>query len=56
MWVIIGLKLLEGGLVRKFSKGVDSESKATVLYVGRILYGFYEDEMEGLVFYFFVFE
>ncbi|XP_021714050.1 uncharacterized RNA-binding protein C1827.05c-like [Chenopodium quinoa] len=39
---------LEGGPARKLPKGgEDLDSKATVLYVGRIPHGFYEDQMEG---------
>lgn len=38
---------LEGGPARKLPKGDVSHDKATVLYVGRIPHGFYEDEMEG---------
>uniref|UniRef100_A0A7C8ZNH8 RRM domain-containing protein n=1 Tax=Opuntia streptacantha TaxID=393608 RepID=A0A7C8ZNH8_OPUST len=38
---------LEGGLAHKIAKGEDLESKATVVYIGRVPHGFYEDEMEG---------
>ncbi|KAK6933957.1 RNA recognition motif domain [Dillenia turbinata] len=40
---------LEGGPARKLPKEEENpeESKATVLYVGRIPHGFYETEMEG---------
>ncbi|XP_021728226.1 uncharacterized RNA-binding protein C1827.05c-like [Chenopodium quinoa] len=39
---------LEGGPARKLPKGgEDLDNKATVLYVGRIPHGFYEDQMEG---------
>ncbi|GMG99364.1 hypothetical protein Nepgr_001204 [Nepenthes gracilis] len=38
---------LEGGSARKLPKGESSENKATVLYIGRIPHGFYEEEMEG---------
>ncbi|XP_022881036.1 uncharacterized RNA-binding protein C1827.05c-like [Olea europaea var. sylvestris] len=38
---------LEGGLARKISKIEERENKATVLYIGRIPHGFYENEMEG---------
>uniref|UniRef100_A0A7C9DBS2 RRM domain-containing protein n=1 Tax=Opuntia streptacantha TaxID=393608 RepID=A0A7C9DBS2_OPUST len=37
---------LDGG-PHKISKGDNLENKATVLYIGRIPHGFYEDEMEG---------
>lgn len=38
---------LEGGPARKLPVSEFKESKATVLYIGRIPHGFYEDEMEG---------
>ncbi|CAA3024543.1 uncharacterized RNA-binding [Olea europaea subsp. europaea] len=38
---------LEGGLARKIQKIEERENKATVLYIGRIPHGFYENEMEG---------
>ncbi|XP_057529688.1 uncharacterized RNA-binding protein C1827.05c-like [Amaranthus tricolor] len=38
---------LEGGPARKLPKGEDLDNKATVVYIGRIPHGFYEDEMEG---------
>ncbi|XP_073127212.1 uncharacterized RNA-binding protein C1827.05c [Henckelia pumila] len=38
---------LEGGPARDILKIEDKENKATVLYVGRIPHGFYENEMEG---------
>ncbi|CAI9767498.1 unnamed protein product [Fraxinus pennsylvanica] len=38
---------LEGGLARKIPKIEERENKATVLYIGRIPHGFYENEMEG---------
>ncbi|XP_075496873.1 putative RNA-binding protein C1827.05c [Primulina tabacum] len=38
---------LEGGPARNILKIEDKENKATVLYIGRIPHGFYEDEMEG---------
>ncbi|KAL8162089.1 hypothetical protein V2J09_013578 [Rumex salicifolius] len=38
---------LEGGPGRKLLKGEPLESKATVVYIGRIPHGFYEDEMEA---------
>lgn len=38
---------LEGGPARKLPKGDVSVDKATVLYIGRIPHGFYEDQMEG---------
>lgn len=50
-------KPLEGGPGRKIpeQKPVEPiEDKATVLYLGRIPHGFYEKEMEGLSFFFFV--
>ena len=39
---------LEGGPARKLPKGEDLDNKATVVYIGRIPHGFYEDEMEGV--------
>ncbi|KAM3204982.1 serine/threonine-protein phosphatase PP2A-4 catalytic subunit-like [Capsicum annuum] len=41
---------LEGGLARKLPDTEARESKAIVLYIGRILHGFYKNEMEGLHF------
>ncbi|KAL2539813.1 RNA-binding (RRM/RBD/RNP motif) family protein [Abeliophyllum distichum] len=38
---------LEGGPARKIPKIEERENKATVLYIGRIPHGFYENEMEG---------
>lgn len=38
---------LEGGPARDILKIEDRENKATVLYIGRIPHGFYENEMEG---------
>ncbi|PIN05496.1 Nucleolar RNA-binding protein NIFK [Handroanthus impetiginosus] len=38
---------LEGGPARNLAKTEDKENKATVLYIGRIPHGFYEDEMEA---------
>ncbi|KAL7228549.1 hypothetical protein ACSBR2_007298 [Camellia fascicularis] len=38
---------LEGGPGHKFPKSETTENKATVLYIGRIPHGFYENEMEG---------
>ncbi|KAI8563495.1 hypothetical protein RHMOL_Rhmol03G0114900 [Rhododendron molle] len=38
---------LEGGPGRKLPKSEIQESNATVLYIGRIPHGFYENEMEG---------
>ncbi|PHT70568.1 hypothetical protein T459_25672 [Capsicum annuum] len=37
---------LEGGLARKLPDTEARESKAIVLYIGRILHGFYKNEME----------
>ncbi|XP_027160354.1 uncharacterized RNA-binding protein C1827.05c [Coffea eugenioides] len=38
---------LEGGPGRRIPQGEVRENKATVLYIGRIPHGFYENEMEG---------
>ncbi|KAI3520370.1 hypothetical protein L1887_09755 [Cichorium endivia] len=38
---------LEGGPARKLPISENSENKATVLYIGRIPHGFYENEMEA---------
>lgn len=38
---------LEGGPARKLPDTEVRESKATILYIGRIPHGFYENEMEG---------
>ncbi|CAA0826389.1 RNA-binding (RRM/RBD/RNP motifs) family protein [Striga hermonthica] len=38
---------LEGGPARILPKTEDRENKATILYIGRIPHGFYEDEMEA---------
>ncbi len=38
---------LEGGPGRQLPVSEKTESKATVLYIGRIPHGFYENEMEG---------
>ncbi|CAL5334827.1 unnamed protein product [Camellia sinensis] len=38
---------LEGGPSHKLPKSETTENKATVLYIGRIPHGFYENEMEG---------
>ncbi|KAL0340642.1 UNVERIFIED_CONTAM: putative RNA-binding protein [Sesamum radiatum] len=38
---------LEGGPARDLPKVEDRENKATVLYIGRIPHGFYENEMEA---------
>ncbi|CAL5322240.1 unnamed protein product [Camellia sinensis] len=38
---------LEGGPGHKLPKSETTENKATVLYIGRIPHGFYENEMEG---------
>ncbi|KAK6159773.1 hypothetical protein DH2020_003154 [Rehmannia glutinosa] len=38
---------LEGGPARDFPKTEGRENKATVLYIGRIPHGFYENEMEA---------
>ncbi|GAB4830106.1 hypothetical protein Ancab_019748 [Ancistrocladus abbreviatus] len=38
---------LEGGPARRLPKAEPLEDKATVLYIGRIPHGFYEEEMEG---------
>lgn len=38
---------LEGGPVRKLPVTELRDSKATVLYIGRVPHGFYENEMEG---------
>ncbi|KAA8539184.1 hypothetical protein F0562_025876 [Nyssa sinensis] len=38
---------LEGGPGRKLSESKPLENTATVLYIGRIPHGFYENEMEG---------
>ncbi|KAL3838221.1 hypothetical protein ACJIZ3_022812 [Penstemon smallii] len=38
---------LEGGPARDLPKTEDRDNKATVLYIGRIPHGFYEDEMEA---------
>nr|GMD52744.1 uncharacterized RNA-binding protein C1827.05C-like [Ipomoea batatas] len=38
---------LEGGPVRKIPVTELRDTKATVLYIGRIPHGFYENEMEG---------
>ncbi|OIS97622.1 hypothetical protein A4A49_30604 [Nicotiana attenuata] len=38
---------LEGGPAQKLPKTEVRENKATVLYIGRIPHGFYENEMEG---------
>ncbi|KAL2249335.1 UNVERIFIED_CONTAM: putative RNA-binding protein.05c [Sesamum indicum] len=38
---------LEGGPARDLLKVEDRENKATVLYIGRIPHGFYENEMEA---------
>ncbi|PHU05115.1 hypothetical protein BC332_25937 [Capsicum chinense] len=43
---------LEGRPARKLPDTEARESKATVLYIGRILHGFYENEMEGKSKYF----
>lgn len=44
------LKPLEGGPARNIPvTEKKSEDRATVLYVGRIPHGFYDDEMEGTV-------
>lgn len=42
------LKPLQGGPARKLQLTENpQDNKATVLYIGRIPHGFYEDEMEG---------
>ncbi|GFQ04327.1 uncharacterized RNA-binding protein c1827.05c [Phtheirospermum japonicum] len=38
---------LEGGPARDLPRTEDRENKATVLYIGRIPHGFYENEMEA---------
>ncbi|KAL7148230.1 hypothetical protein ABFS83_06G164500 [Erythranthe nasuta] len=38
---------LEGGKARNLPKTENTENKATVLYIGRIPHGFFEDEMEA---------
>ncbi|KAI8032583.1 MKI67 FHA domain-interacting nucleolar phosphoprotein [Camellia lanceoleosa] len=38
---------LEGGPGHKLPKSGTTENKATVLYIGRLPHGFYENEMEG---------
>ncbi|KAK4431096.1 putative RNA-binding protein [Sesamum alatum] len=38
---------LEGGPARDLPKAQNGENKATVLYIGRIPHGFYENEMEA---------
>lgn len=43
---------MEGGPVRKIPVTELRDTKATVLYIGRIPHGFYENEMEGLYFSF----
>lgn len=41
------LKSLEGVPAKKLPVSKPQEKKATVLYIGRIPHGFYENEMEG---------
>lgn len=42
------MKPLEGGPARKLPEQEEPvKDTATVLYIGRIPHGFYEDEMEG---------
>ncbi|EYU32421.1 hypothetical protein MIMGU_mgv1a013439mg [Erythranthe guttata] len=38
---------LEGGKARNLPKTENTENKATVLYIGRVPHGFFEDEMEA---------
>lgn len=42
---------LEGGPARKLPVTENAENKSTVLYIGRIPHGFYENEMEGNLFF-----
>lgn len=46
---MIFVKPLEGGPARKLPEQEEPEKDiATVLYIGRVPHGFYEDEMEGV--------
>lgn len=49
------MKPLEGGPGRKLPEQKPLENTATVLYIGRIPHGFYEDEMKGARVFFYLF-
>ena len=51
IWFFQLVKPLEGGPARKVAEQKPLENTSSVLYVGRIPHGFYEEEMEGAFFF-----